>query len=372
MSLAPSFFDELRASADQLMARLDRVSQARVLVVGDLTLDEFLTGQVERISREAPVLILRHEHTRQVPGGGANAVYNLAKLGGQVKVAGLVGKDDQGRALCDIFEAAGIDISGIFTDPSRPTVTKTRISGHARQSVTQQIVRIDRKSDELPDLDLQLQLADYIRQVLDTVDAVVCSDYGDGVLTQPAIVSSLCHSRVIVDTQNQLDRYKGATLFTPNLPEAENAVGYKIKTSKDLTTAGYDLLTLTKAKYILITRGEEGMTLFEKKKETGKKKKEKGKKEESKKKKKGSVSVEDLINRWDIPAFNRTDVFDVTGAGDTVVAAFTLALCVGATPWEATVLGNLAASIVVRHFGTATTTVEEMKEALRSLIEENS
>jgi D-glycero-beta-D-manno-heptose-7-phosphate kinase len=375
MSLAPSFLDELRASADQLMARLDRVSQARVLVVGDLTLDEFLTGQVERISREAPVLILRHENTRQVPGGGANAVYNLAKLGGQVKVAGLVGQDDQGRALCDIFEAAGIDISGIFIDPARPTVTKTRISGHARQSVTQQIVRVDRKSDELPDSDLQLQLANYIRQVLDTVDAVVCSDYGDGVLTEPAIASSLCHSRVIVDTQNQLQRYQGATLFTPNLPEAENAVGYRIKTSQQLTKAGYDLLTLTKAKYILITRGEEGMTLFEKKKEKGKKKKQKGKgkKEDSKKKKeKGSISVEELVNRWDIPAFNRTDVFDVTGAGDTVVAAFTLALCVGATPWEATVLGNLAASIVVRHFGTATTTVEEMKEALRSLIEENS
>ena len=128
---------------EQLLKRLDCFDRAQVLAIGDLTLDEFLTGQVERISREAPVLILRYENTQQVPGGGANAVYNLAKLGGKVKVAGLVGKDDQGKALCGIFEAAGIDTGGILIDSQRPTVTKTRISGHARQSVTQQIVRVE-------------------------------------------------------------------------------------------------------------------------------------------------------------------------------------------------------------------------------------
>jgi ADP-heptose synthase, bifunctional sugar kinase/adenylyltransferase len=185
------FLPQLRASNEQLLKRLDCFDRAQVLAIGDLTLDEFLTGQVERISREAPVLILRYENTRQLPGGGANAVYNLAKLGGKVKVAGLVGKDDQGKALCSIFEAAGIDTAGILIDSQRPTVTKTRISGHARQSVTQQIVRVDRKSDELPDLDLQLQLSDYIRQQIPTVDAVVCSDYGDGVLTNLAIESAV-------------------------------------------------------------------------------------------------------------------------------------------------------------------------------------
>ncbi|HLO47187.1 MAG TPA: PfkB family carbohydrate kinase [Kamptonema sp.] len=343
MVLDSSFLAQMRGSAEQLTERLDCFSQARVLVVGDLTLDEFLTGQVERISREAPVLILRHENTRQLPGGGANAVYNLAKLGGQVKVAGLVGKDDQGRALCGIFENAGIDITGILIDPSRPTVTKTRISGHARQSVTQQIVRLDRKSDELPDLDLQLQLAEYIRQQLDTVDAVVCSDYGDGVLTAAVIEAAVSHHRTIVDAQTDLDRYAGAGLFTPNLPEAEQAVGYAIKNSTTLVNAGRDLLNLTQAQQMLITRGEEGMSLFERVKDGE-------------------------IYKQDIPAFNRTDVFDVTGAGDTVVAALTLALCVGASGWESAVLGNLAASIVVRQFGTATTTIEEMKEALRSLL----
>lgn len=336
-----SFATQLKASSEHLFKLLDSFTQARVLVAGDLTLDEFLTGQVERISREAPVLIIRHEHTRQTPGGGANAVYNLAKLGAKVKVAGFVGKDSQGEALRDIFEAAAIDTSAMLIDPARPTVTKTRIAGHARQSVTQQMVRVDRKSDELPDTDKQLQLAKQIREQLDTVDAVVCSDYGDGVLTTPVIEAALSHSRTIVDAQTGLGRFRGAGVFTPNLPEAELAVGYKINNPKTLSQAGKDLLELTQAKQILITRGDEGMTFFDR------------------------TGIENHI-----PAFNRTDVFDVTGAGDTVVAALTLSLCMGASFWEAAVLGNLAASIVVRQFGTATTSVEEMKAALQVLLEE--
>lgn len=344
MSLAPSFLDELRASADQLMARLDRVSQARVLVVGDLTLDEFLTGQVERISREAPVLILRHENTRQVPGGGANAVYNLAKLGAKVKVAGIIGDDFQGEALCRIFQEANINIDGIFIDTLRPTVTKTRISGHARQSVTQQIVRVDRKSNNLPSIELQTKLANYIHNQQGKIQGLVCSDYGDGVFTTPVIQAALQFNKVIIDTQKDLDRYQGATLFTPNLPEAEQAVGYSIKDEEGVLQAGQDLLKITNAEYILITRGDDGMSLF-------------------------SMKDNQLIFDH-IPAFNRTDVFDVTGAGDTVVAALTLALLAGATPYQAAILGNLAASIVVRVFGTATTTIDEMKEALFLLLED--
>ncbi len=341
MVLDAAFKTQLHACAERLFYLLECFSQSRVLVVGDLTLDEFLTGQVERISREAPVLILRHETTRQVPGGGANAVYNLAKLGAKVKAVGLFGKDDQGRSLRAIFDAAGIDTVGVLIDPDRPTVTKTRISGHARQSVTQQIVRLDRKSDELPDPDLQLQLADYIRSQLNTVDAVVCSDYGDGVLTPTVISAALAHSRTIVDTQKQLQRYQKATLFTPNLPEAEQAVGYPITNPQTLTQAGLDLLALTQAQQILITRGEQGMSLFT---ATG--------------------------EEQHIPAFNRTDVFDVTGAGDTVVAALTLSLTAGSSFWEAAILGNLAASIVVRQFGTSTTTAFEMKAALQTLLED--
>ncbi|MGL5082210.1 MAG: bifunctional heptose 7-phosphate kinase/heptose 1-phosphate adenyltransferase [Microcoleaceae cyanobacterium] len=342
MTLDASFLEKLNATADSLLQRLEQFHQVRVLVVGDLTLDEFLMGQVERVSREAPVLILRHEITRQIPGGGANAVYNLAQLGAQVKVAGFLGKDAQGLTLRHIFEDAGINTEGILIDSSRPTVTKTRISGHARQSVNQQIVRIDRKSDHLPDLELQIQLAAYIQQQLATVDIVVCSDYGDGVLTAPVIAAALQHSRTIVDTQKDLHRFQQATLFTPNIPEAEQAVGYAITDEQTLNQAGQDLIQLTQASAMLITRGEEGMTLFE-------------------------PGPAGLISQ-DIPAFNRTDVFDVTGAGDTVVAALTLGLCSGASLWEAAVLGNLAASLVVRQFGTATTTPEAMAETLRSLL----
>lgn len=349
MSLPPFFTDQLVAAADRLFGLLDRFNQARVLVVGDIALDEFLTGQVERISREAPVMILRHETTHQVPGGGANSVYNLAKLGAQVKAVGLVGKDEQGRAIRSIFEAAGIDTAGILLDGDRPTVTKTRISGHARQSVTQQIVRVDRKSDQIPDQQLQHQLAAYIRQHLDQVDAVVCSDYGDGTLTESVIAAALSHPLTVVDAQKFLKRYAGATIFTPNLPEAEQAIGYPLIQSPGesvdpalLHQAGQDLLTLTQAQQILITRGDDGMSLFERK---------------------GS--------EHHIPAFNRTDVFDVTGAGDTVVAALTLGLIAGATAWEAAVLGNLAASIVVRQFGTTTTDAIEMKAALQALLDES-
>jgi rfaE bifunctional protein kinase chain/domain len=340
MTLDTAFLSSLQSGLTPLMAYLDQFSRVRVLVVGDLTLDEFMTGQVERLSREAPVLILRHENTRRIPGGGANAVYNLAKLGAAVTVAGFVGKDEQGEALRNIFATAGINTQGMLIDPNRPTVTKTRISGHARQSVTQQIVRVDRKSDDLPDLDLQLQLAAFIRQSLPHVDAVVCSDYGDGVLTTPVIEAALAHSRTVVDTQKDLHRYQGATVFTPNLPEAEEAVGYPIKDPQTLKQAGTDLLQLTQAECLLITRGDEGMSGFQ--------------------------PTEPSLPSFHIPAFNRTDVFDVTGAGDTVAAALTLGLCAGASFRDAAILGNVAASLVVRQFGTATTTQQEIKATLQS------
>jgi D-glycero-beta-D-manno-heptose-7-phosphate kinase len=339
-----NFYEYLAQSQDKLNKFLDDFQKPTILVVGDLTLDEFLTGEVERLSREAPVLILRHEYTEQIPGGGANAIYNLAKMGAKIKVAGIMGNDAQGEALKGIFEEAGIDTTGILIDPKRPTVTKTRIVGHARQSVSQQIVRVDRKSDQLPDIELQMQLAEYIASQTSQVSAVVCSDYGDGVFTEPVIKASLNHGQVIVDTQKDLHRFQNATLFTPNVPEAEKAVGYKIKDETSLFKAGKDLLNLTNAQKILITRGEEGMSLFE--------------------------TEDKEVTVAHIPAFNRTDVFDVTGAGDTVVAALTLGLCGGANFFDSAILGNLAASIVVRHFGTATTTTAQMKETLQVLLEE--
>ncbi len=335
--LDPDFQSELNKAAPVLSQLIQKFSQHRILVVGDLTLDEFLTGQVERISREAPVPIIRHEETLQVPGGAANAAYNFAKLGAQVVSVGLVGNDAQGEVLQQIFTKTGIDTAGVIVDRSRPTVTKTRISAHARQSVTQQIVRVDRKSDAAPSDAMQAQIADFIQAHLGEVDAVVCSDYSEGVMTKSAIAAALNHRLAIVDAQKDLHRYHGATIFTPNLPEAELALGYGI--GDRLEVGAKDLLLLTGAKQVLITRGEDGMSLF------------------------GQDGTSSHI-----PAFNRTQVFDVTGAGDTVVAALTLALAGGGTYWQAAVLGNLAASIVVRQFGTTTTNTAEMQSALDNLL----
>jgi rfaE bifunctional protein kinase chain/domain len=340
MEIDSTFVDRLRGRSDRLFDLLANFHQPRILVVGDLTLDEFLTGQVERLSREAPVLIVRHETTQQVPGGGANAVYNLAQLGAQVKVAGLVGQDQQGEALKRIFTEAGVDVSGMFPDRDRPTVTKTRVSAHARQSVTQQVVRIDRKSDAPPAGECLQAVANYIRDQIDTVDAVVCSDYGEGVLSPATIAAALSHPLTVVDTQKHLERYRGATLFTPNLPEAELAVGYAIDSLESLQQAGKDLIELTQAKYMLLTRGDAGMSLFDA-----------------------------WGNHEYIPAFNRTDVFDVTGAGDTVVAALSVGLALQGSAWEAAVLGNLAASLVVRQFGTSTTNAADMRRMLATLLE---
>lgn len=342
MTLPPAFTHALGKALPRLMDVLDRFSQARVLLVGDLGLDEFVTGQVERLSREAPVLILRHEATRQVPGGGGNAAYNLAALGATVSVVGLVGGDDHGRSLQHILSQAGINTDGVIVDATRPTVTKSRISGHARQSVTQQIVRVDYKSDVLPSIELQNRLARQVRHILEYVDCVVCADYGDGVFTPTVIQAAIAHPRVIVDAQIDLHRYRGATLFTPNLPEAEQAVGYAIGDRPTLHQAGQDLLALTQAQHLLMTQGEDGMTLFSQDSEP-----------------------------QSIPAFNRTDVFDVTGAGDTVTATVAIALSVGALPWDAMVLGNLAASLVVRQFGTATLTPDALKAALSQIMLRN-
>jgi len=310
---------------------------ATVLVVGDFTLDEFITGSVERLSREAPVLILRHEQTRQVPGGAANAMANLASLGVPTVAVGVIGDDLQGQALCKLLENHRIKTSAVV-DPTRPTVTKSRIAAHARQSVTQQIVRLDRKSDAPLSPEIEAQLVAQIRHWLPLVALVICSDYSEGVFTPAVIAACLEHPTVIVDTHKDLGRFYGATLFTPNVPEAELAAGFSIHDETSLNQAGAALLAQTGAEQILITRGESGMSLFLKSGE-----------------------------QFTIPAFNRTQVFDVTGAGDTVVAGLTAGRLAGAPPEDAMILGNLAASIVVRTFGTCTTSPQEMVQHLEQL-----
>ncbi len=322
---------------------LKEFANTRVMVLGDLIADEFLNGEVSRISREAPVLILRHRATDVVPGGAANAAANMASLGGRIEVVGAFGQDLSGESLAQALLERGIDTSGVVIDPDRPTTTKTRISASSQQSVTQQIVRVDRESHEPLSPELEDAVIAILEERIPEIDGLLISDYGNGVLTprivQAALEIARKHAKLItVDAQGDLSVFKGVAALTPNQPEAEAVVGFPIVDQDSLKRAGQRLLELTEAGAVLITRGGNGIAVFEAN---------------------GTITQ--------IPAFNRTEVFDVTGAGDTVVGTLTLALAGGASYVEATILANLAASIVVRRFGTSTTTVEEMERTFASM-----
>ncbi|MNX95053.1 Bifunctional protein HldE [compost metagenome] len=325
-------------NSDTLQRLTQSFAKTRVLVVGDLIADEFLTGQVGRISREAPVLILYHQHTDVVPGGAANAAANMASLGGQVEVIGLFGDDPSGVSLRQAFDERGIDATHVVIDPSRPTTTKTRISASSQQSVTQQIVRVDRESREPIDAAIEARVIEALEARIPYVDGVLVSEYGNGLFTPRVIARTLelCreHGKLVtVDAQCDLRLFNGVAALTPNQPEAEAVVGFTITDEASLRKAGQILLDETGAQHVLITRGANGIALF---------------------------GADGSLHQ--IPAFNRHEVFDVTGAGDTVVGTLTLALAGGASPLEATILANLAASIVVRRFGTATTSVAELMD----------
>lgn len=328
-------------------ATLSRVTRSfsgtRVLVVGDVIADEFLTGHVGRISREAPVLVLYHHHTDVVPGGAANAAANMASLGGRVEVVGLFGDDPSGVTLARAMTERGIDTRAMVVDPTRPTTTKTRISAASQQSVTQQIVRVDRESRTPIGAEIEAAVLKSLERRIPEVDGVLVSEYGNGLFTEKVIARTLelCRQHgtlVTVDAQCDLRLFQGVAALTPNQPEAESVVGFSITDEASLREAGRILLSETGAQSVLITRGANGIALFE---------------------------SDGTLHQ--IPAFNRTEVFDVTGAGDTVVGTLTLALAGGAAPLEAALLANLAASIVVRRFGTSTTTVEELGETFARL-----
>lgn len=323
-----------------LSQRAQRFPATRLLVLGDLFADEFLTGEVARISREAPVLILSHRSTRMVPGGAANAAANVASLGGQVEMLGVVGDDRQAEDLRAVLTERGVDVSGVVADRDRPTTTKTRISAASQQSVTQQIVRVDRESRAPVAPAVEARLLAHLEARLPHVHGVLISDYGNGVVTETMRERCMALAKdlgkpVIVDSQGDLRRFRGAAVVTPNQPEAEAVVGFPITDQAALERAGALLLEWTEADSVLVTRGAAGIAIFQG----------------------GRPTVQ-------IPAFNVSEVFDVTGAGDTVVGTLSLALLAGADAVEAAVLANLAASLVVRRFGTSTTNVDELREAL--------
>lgn len=332
------------AMKDALKRIIGKLNQGRVLVVGDLVIDEMVYGHTDRISREAPVLILSHKETHIILGAAGNAAHNVAKLDAKrTAVLGVSGKDYYCSLLIDALQRDGIDASGLIQDEDRPTSTKTRISGITNHSITQQVVRIDRESHAPVSGKVEMQLLETLARMAPEFDALLLSDYGLGVFT-PAVIDRCQalareHGLILaVDSQQDLGAFQHATFLTPNQPEAERNVGYDLDSPARVRQAGADLLAKTNGESVLITLGGSGMCLFEKS---------------------GQVT--------DIPVFNRSEVFDVTGAGDTVIGTMTLALAAGASIVEAAVLGNLAASIVVKRFGAATTNQEELLAALEKL-----
>ncbi len=315
-----------------------RFPSVNTLVIGDLALDEFISGMTERISREAPVPIIRYHSIKRVPGGAGNTTFNLKKLGAKVSPLGIIGEDTEGVELMNLFRLADIETELVFSISERQTTTKTRISAHSRQSVTQQIVRIDKKNDSPPPDFVIHKICSLLPDILSKFDVVICSDYGDGIFAEEVIKIVLTHPFVIVDAQKNLRRFRGAKVFTPNVPEAVLASGLDISNEAELVLAAEKLIDELQAEHLLITRGEDGMSLFEKKEET--------------------------IQHHYIPPFNRTEVFDVTGAGDTVVSVFSLMLASGASPLAAAQASNIAAGLVVRKTGTATVSIAEIIAAI--------
>ena len=328
---------------------IQKLKESKILVVGDLALDEMVYGETERISREAPVLILQHTHTKHILGGASNAAHNVASINnGKVGVIGVVGADYQANDLKQAFKEAGIDCSYLITDEERKTITKTRISGACSQSITQQIVRIDRQTKAPLSKETEQKLIDNIEKLLPEYDAVILSDYHIGTLSDNIIkhvteTAGKYSKKVIVDAQRDLCKYKGVYSMTPNLPDTQKYVGYRLKNKADFIRAGYSLMDQTGAECILITCGSEGMVVIER----------------------GGRYTH-------IPVFNKSKVFDVTGAGDTVTATYTLAIAAGAEPVYAAIVGNIAAGIVIKQFGCAVTSADEILSALPEKIELDS
>ena len=321
---------------------VESFSKISVMVVADLIADEFISGEIARVSREAPVLILRHRERTLVPGGGANAVMNLAALGVTALPVGLVGDDEAGRALVQIFRKNKISVSGISRLKGHVTTTKTRVLAYSAHSSRQQVVRIDRECETLAETHpALLELVNSAREYVPAADAVLVSDYGYGAVS-PRILNFirakgiLGEMPVTLDSRYRMLEYEGITAATPNEGEVEEALRVRIgHDHAQLMSAGAELIRRMKLESLVITRGGDGMVAFQKKK----------------------TPVE-------IPIHGSNQVVDVTGAGDTVIATFTAALAAGADTSTAAQLANYAGGIVVMKRGTATVTRAELLAAL--------
>lgn len=316
---------------------LDNLGKTKVLVVGDVILDRYWWGNVDRISPEAPVPIVRLDRTTLAAGGAANVAANIAGLGAEALLLGVVGEDTEANMLAGELEKAGVSPSHLVLAPRRPTVVKTRIIAHS-----QQVVRVDQEIDRTLDKEAKRILVSALRQLLPACDIVVVSDYDKGVLADDVLTEVIMQAKaagktVLVDPKGrEYDKYRGATMITPNRREAAEACNLSEGVSGLVDMAGRRLMENLALEAVLVTQGEDGMTLFRNDREPR-----------------------------HFPAAARK-VYDVTGAGDTVIATLATAIGAGADLDTATGLANLAAGLVVEQVGTSAVTLDALRPAFEA------
>lgn len=309
-------------------------------MVGDSIADRFLYGSIARVSREAPVFILKHENTETVPGGAANCAVNLASLGANVSLISLIGADEPGRELRDKLANSGVDCAGLTTSSDLKTTTKVRIlAGHAHSN-RQQVIRIDYEDLPPPEPDVRASIISSLNETFETIDALIISDYNYGAVDDETVtaIRGLIKKRkipVLVDSRFRLSTFGGFTSATPNEDEVEQLSGNKIRTAEQLETAARNLKKELRYGALLVTRGGHGMML-----------------------------LEDGVPPLHIKAVGAESPVDVTGAGDTVIAAFSLALSCDSSFSDAARLANYAGGLVVMKRGTASITPAELEHSI--------
>jgi len=330
----------MTASIDRLRRLISGFAGKTIVVVGDVIIDEYLFGKPARISREAPVLILRFSEREVRLGGAANAAHNVRALGARVQPIGVVGKDPSGDELLGLFHAAGMPTDGLATESGRVTPMKTRIMAGGYQATRQQVVRLDREPVSEPQPMTEDAMLSRLSTLGERADGFLVSDYGYGTVTARVFdrvraLARRTNATVAVDSRYDLLRFAGVTAATPNEAELEQLTGHTVDDERSVEKAGRQLLERLDARILLVTRGSRGMALLERD---------------------GATTF--------IPIHGTDEIADVTGAGDTVISLFTLALAAGATPLEAATLANLAGGIVVMKRGSATVSPPELRQAL--------
>ena len=319
-------------------AVVEAFSGLRIMVIGDQVVDRYVFAEPARLSREAPVVIGRHTGERLIPGGAANAARNLVALGAEVVPLGVVGDDEPGAWLVEHYRSGGLSVEGIQVEAGYKTISKTRFLVGEANRTKQQVLRIDREPAGPPEAGAREGVFATLDRLLPEVDAVLLSDYGYGVVVAPLVervLGSKADRPVTVDSRYRLLDFKGLTLATPNQIEVEEALGVAIRDDEELEIAGRRLISELKSDSLLITRGNQGMSLF----------------------REGEARV-------DIPATGETEVTDVSGAGDTVIAVVTMALAAKAAPELASRIANVAAGVTVMKPGAATCSPRELLSAM--------